>query len=213
MSYESVITALKDLLRRDLLKMDPKEHRSRVDEESDRANIILQSAVLERFILFRLDQQMPSINSDERTAIFQFEGPCGSFSSRIKMAQALGIIDRKLRRRLDLIREMRNVAAHAHPDINFETSEIREAVINLCGEKNRDVIESMPRKDVRGMFHAAIYSMMGSIIGSNEDADLIDERAEAFRKTLSSPGKSPPLKSLGRPSTAGKGSRQKPPPK
>src|SRR6476619_2679428 len=100
MSYESVITDLKTLMRRDLLEIDPKEHKARVEGESDRANLIMQAAVLERFVVHKLVEQMETINADETAAIFQFEGPCGSFSSRIKMAQALGIISRKMRKRL-----------------------------------------------------------------------------------------------------------------
>lgn len=132
MSYESVITDLHALMRRELLELDPHEYKTHVEGESDRASIMLTAGVLEKYIVYVLNQHMPTINSDERAAIFQFEGPCGSFSSRIKMAQALGILNRRQRKQLDLIRVMRNVCAHAHPVITFDTPEIRNAVFALC---------------------------------------------------------------------------------
>jgi hypothetical protein len=149
MSYESVITALKALLKRELFELDPVEYRANVQGESDRASLILNGSMVERFLVFHLNELMPSINRDERNAVFQFEGPLGSFSNRIRMAQALGIITRKTRRQLDIVRELRNVAAHAHPTVSFDLPEIRDAVVALFDPKDRWAVEVMPRTVLR----------------------------------------------------------------
>lgn len=106
--------------------------------------IILNAAVLETYLVGKLKQLMPTLNSDEVDRLFGFDGPCGSFSSRIRMSQALGIIDRPTRRKLDLIRELRNVAAHAHPVIGFDTAEIRDTLVALFSEKDRDAVRRLP---------------------------------------------------------------------
>jgi DNA-binding MltR family transcriptional regulator len=45
--------------------------------------------------------------------VFEWKGPLGSFSSRIMLAHRLGLIDAKFEKYLNLVRKMRNDAAHA----------------------------------------------------------------------------------------------------
>lgn len=208
MSYESVLTELKKLMRRELLDIDPDEYKAHVQGESDRASIILTAGVLEKFLVFQLNQNMPALNSDERSGIFQFEGPCGSFSSRIKMAQALGIVSRKHRRQLDMIREMRNVCAHAHPDVNFDTPEIRNAVYALCEAKHHPLLRAMPRPVLRLTFEALCRLLMQEITGSAKPGQRHEEIGAVLRFAtenglLPSPDKSQPQKSPGHPPMGG----------
>lgn len=56
--------------------------------------------------------------------------PLESFSSRIDMAYALGLIGRKTRRELHIIRKVRNDFAHKHTHVSFHDS----VISNRCRE-------------------------------------------------------------------------------
>lgn len=198
MSYESAIADLKELLRRELFSIDPGEYRARVAGESDRASMILNGAMVERFLVMELQARMTAINKEERDRIFNFERPCGSFSNRIRIAQALGVVDRKTRRQLDLVRELRNVAAHAHPDISFATPQIRNAVIALVGPAKRKVAKAMPPTVLRKVYEG-VCSVLNLIVAGDQTqadieaifsgvADLAERQASLdLRRTLNFP--------------------------
>ena len=95
MSHETVLADLGALIKHRVTAFDPKAHVQHIMGESDRAFIILHSATLEDFLLAHLEDVMPDINSDERSRLFSFEGPAGSFASRIRLAQGLGLVSRQ----------------------------------------------------------------------------------------------------------------------
>jgi hypothetical protein len=98
--------------------------------ESDRACIILASAEMEtRFEL--LFGKFLKANAKLKEDLFNFTGPLGSFSSRVKMAYALGIIAKDFYDLLELFRLIRNKIVHkgtaaslADPDIKVLCSKI-----------------------------------------------------------------------------------------
>src|SRR5262249_47141854 len=57
--------------------------------------------------------------------LFTGNGALASFSSRIQVASALGLLTREQRANLDYIREIRNAFAHATKPIRFATPEIK----------------------------------------------------------------------------------------
>lgn len=100
--------------------------------------------------------KMPNINSNEASRIFSYDGIAGSFSSRLKLAQAMDLIDRPTRKMIELIREMRNACAHARQETTFSTPEIRDAFVSLMPDQMPDQlkneIRSWPNQQVRDMF-------------------------------------------------------------
>lgn len=179
MSHESVIASLKKLIKLDLITIEPSDHAHEVTHESDRASIILNAAVIEDMLVHRLQFLMTGINSDERDRIFNFEGPCGSFSNRIRMAQALGIIDRATRKQIEIIKEMRNVAAHSHAPVNFSTPQIREAAAALLPPHARtEVLNWQPRR-VRAGFTAFALNLGRTLAHEGKAVDV-----EAFWEWL-----------------------------
>ena len=129
MSYESVIANLKRLNKHQLVKLDPEAHVSHMLAESDRSVIILLASNVEATLLGMLEDAMPSLNGEERDRIFNFEGPCGSFSNRIRLAQGLGIINRETRKQVEILKEMRNAAAHSFLPVNYETPAIKTRLL------------------------------------------------------------------------------------
>lgn len=135
--------------------------------ESDRAFIILHAAALEDILLGYLEDLMPDINSDERSAIFKFNGPAGTFSSRILLGQGLGLITRKQRRHFDVIKALRNASAHAHGSFGFHTKEVKSAVASFFRPKERPLVIEWESADVREIY-GVICTACTSIIGQNE---------------------------------------------
>ena len=177
MSHEAASAALRALLRRELFEIHPLDHRGHIRNESDRTSIILSAAMNERHLVERLSECLAGANSDEKNRLFAFEGPLGSFSNRIRMAQALEIIDRQTRRYLDLIREMRNAAAHAHPSLTFATPEIRSAVEHLFQPPLREVVAGWQPGRVRRAFEIFCANLNTQIMreqGVMSPRDILD---------------------------------------
>lgn len=172
MSHESVIASLKKLIKLDLITIAPGDHAQHVMDESDRTSIILTAAVIEDMLVHRLQQNMTTINADERDRLFNFEGPCGSFSNRIRMAQALGIIDRATRKQIEIIKEMRNVAAHSHAPVDFKTPEIRDAFAALMPPDARGEIVDWTRLRVRAGYTSFALLMGNTLAHEGKAVDV-----------------------------------------
>lgn len=183
MSHESVVASLKALIKHDLFHITPDEFGHHVAAESDRSLIILTAAMVERFVLESLVGRMPSINSDERNRIFNFEGPCGSFSNRIRLAQAIGVFDRPTRRQIEVVKEMRNVAAHCVSRISFDTPEVLDALTLLLPNKYHDEIRAFNREGMRYLFDRAC-GRLNMVIVKPEDSITYDQVMEMTRESL-----------------------------
>lgn len=169
MSHEKALSALKLLMRQDIVSIDPSDHVQHMVGESDRSTIILHAATLESFLVKKLEEKMPALNSDERSRLFGFEGPLGSFSNRIRFAHALGIIDRPAKRRFEMIKELRNVAAHCHARLTFGTPQVRDAVASLFGKLGRD-FDGWDDVEVRGTYSVAVTSL--NHVTTNDDLSM-----------------------------------------
>ena len=66
---------------------------------------------------------------------------------------------------------MRNVAAHAHPNIDFDTPQIVNAVQALYEAKHRDLLAVMPRAVLRKMFEAACGTLLKAIAGALDEEE------------------------------------------
>jgi len=83
-------------------------------ERQPRALVILASAQIDtqlRRVIEGFLWQKPG-KAKEADELFDGEGPLSTFSSRIKIALRLGIIDARLADALNKLRDVRNQAAH-----------------------------------------------------------------------------------------------------
>lgn len=91
---------------------------------SDRTSVITLVSYLEwlfgRFIRALLRQ---TLNSEEKRILFDYNGPLGTFSSQIAIAYALGAMRELTRDDLDLLRIIRNGAAHSAQIFSFDSPE------------------------------------------------------------------------------------------
>lgn len=98
-------------------------------DESDRAAALLASSVAEGYtenLLRGFTKTAP-----ETDRLFEGYGPLSSFSARINIAFAFGMIDQHLLNDLNCIRKIRNHFAHDPRDTSFSVSPVREFCTNL----------------------------------------------------------------------------------
>jgi hypothetical protein len=94
-----------------------------VNNETDRGAVIIVATLLDDLLATHLQNKMVKLNSEEEDKLFGPDRPLGSFSARIRMAYALGIIDRPAAKKLDILREIRNACAHGRHELSFDTPE------------------------------------------------------------------------------------------
>jgi hypothetical protein len=104
------------------LPHDLSEFGSRLHGESDRSVALLAAALLDA----QLESLFRARLKHHQDRLIGFDGPLASFSTRIKVARALGWIDGEVEIDLDLIRNIRNRFAHSFDqNLTFEDAEIR----------------------------------------------------------------------------------------
>lgn len=89
--------------------------------QNPRSAAIVAAAYLEDVVRLTLLTKMVSLSNSEDDSIFTGSAPLSSFSAKIQMLYALGIIGKKVRHDLDAVREIRNVFAHAKVSFDFDT--------------------------------------------------------------------------------------------
>lgn len=126
-------------------------------KESDRGCALVAAAYLENEINELLHRFFIKQGSKAREALFDFNGPAGTFSSKIKMSAALGLIPEEIHKALDLIRKMRNEFAHLHEPLDFESSKIKQQVQSLLPSLDT------PQESTRDSFIMKIQSIAATI--------------------------------------------------
>ena len=105
--------------------------KNELEKESDRGCVLVSAAFIESeltslLLSFLVPQSAPA-NQD----IFGLNGPLGTFSSKIKMAYACGLLEPSVRHDIDKIRSLRNEFAHLFEPMDFSTPEIKSRVLDL----------------------------------------------------------------------------------
>ena len=152
MSHETIIAALNGLSKTRVYHISPENQALHITVESDRSAIILNGSTVEHFLTAKLEDKMPSLNSDERTKMFSPEGPLGTFANKNRIAFGLGVMERAVSKKIDVIRAMRNAAAHCIKLVTFTTTEFRDGVQQLADPKHRSQIAVFNSRQLRHFF-------------------------------------------------------------
>jgi len=96
----------------------------------------LASALMEHLLEGAIKYRMVKLTSDEERDLFQGAAPLATLSARIRVAYAMGIIGKKVRRDLNLLREIRNALVHTRRRVTFETKEVSELCATFIGGKD-----------------------------------------------------------------------------
>ena len=165
MSHETVLAALSKLSKIRVWHTAPKEFASHVLSESARSVIILNGSAIEHMLGAQIEERVPGLNSDEKSRIFGPEGPIGTFSNKISMAKGLQIIDRHDARRADIVRCMRNAAAHCVSPVRFSDEAFKDAVAQLTPSDLRPKVKALDEFGLRHFFVLTCMSLSSTING------------------------------------------------
>lgn len=102
--------------------------------ETDRGAIILATTALEDELQRALIAVFQPLNSTEKDELFGFEAPLRSFSAKIRLAYALGILDKPRKRIAEVVRVMRNTCAHAGQATSFYDKALMNALYFMLQE-------------------------------------------------------------------------------
>ena len=111
-----------------------------IEAQNDRATIIVGVSFVEHFLDEALVTRLRKLADKERETVFSASGIFPTLSRKILGAYALGLIGPKTRRELDLLRSIRNEAAHNVNPVTFDTSQIKSRVKELT------LINAVPRE-------------------------------------------------------------------
>jgi DNA-binding MltR family transcriptional regulator len=141
---------------------DVYEFRSSLDLETDRGCALLAVAYLEEELKVLLKKcliERPDVDKN----IFSYNGPLGTFSSKIEMAFFLGKISGEVKNELHLLRKIRNEFGHSPKPIDFSSQVIKDRCNALKGSWKDSKYN--PRGhftasacSILAIFHAELYS-------------------------------------------------------
>lgn len=165
MGREAILAELKGLSKVRIEAVDIDDHIARLKSESDRGVIILAATLIEDALVTALERIVKCPDRKTRDRIFGPEGPLGSFSRRIDFAVVLGILAKDKAQGLHTIRFVRNAAAHAHVEIDFSVSVIKQALGTMLRPDQADDLETWPRKNVRNYYLTLCGVYTDQIVG------------------------------------------------
>ncbi len=128
-----------------------------LSNEGTRGAIIVASALIEDILRGAILVCMVSLNQEEQDLLFNGTAPLSSFSAKIRLAYALGIVGPETRSDLDRLRELRNACAHAQVPVTFETDEIKTAINNF---KWLDQVSNREKLSTHDLFVATARILM-----------------------------------------------------
>jgi DNA-binding MltR family transcriptional regulator len=121
-------SSLKKLLKKLPTSEDIDKALAEITTDGPRGAIIIGATLLEDALRVVIRRHMVPLKKEEADQLFTSTAPLATFSAKIKLAYALGIIGPKTRDDLDDIRELRNAFAHGKMVLKFETPEITETI-------------------------------------------------------------------------------------
>jgi mannitol operon repressor len=123
--------------------------------ESDRGAALVGAALLDaRLERLLLSHLLPGKFADE--LVGGGNAPLGTFSSRIKMCYALGLITTAEREDLHIIRAIRNEFAHREHGISFDDLKIESFCSSLKSRRPPDMVQQSGGYPPRQRFNDAV---------------------------------------------------------
>ncbi len=108
---------------------------------SDRSVVVMMGSHVEDALEDALLLKMPDlkVGGEAYNELFVGDAPLASFSSKIKIGRALGIIDSRTEQQLHVLREIRNACAHCRKAISFARQELLDA-LNVLSSSEAELI-------------------------------------------------------------------------
>jgi DNA-binding MltR family transcriptional regulator len=104
--------------------------RETLNKETDRGCALMAASFLENELSLLLKEKFVGNNS-QIEELFEFNGPLGTFSSKIKISYCIGLINKQSFKDLEIIRRVRNDFGHQFKPIEFTSENIKNRINNL----------------------------------------------------------------------------------
>lgn len=158
------------------------DFRLSLHQETDRGSALMAAAFLDDRLRGLLAKRLVN---DKKIAdrSFDFNGPLGSFSSRIDFSYLLGLIPNNARRDLHLIRAIRNKFAHTAAIINFDHPLIKPSCDSLLfhGVNDADCEPGQKfRRTVMGLMLIIVEAYINVAQINKKDDTTIPDRTNAL---------------------------------
>ena len=130
------------------------------NKESARGAVLSASAFLDE----RLEDILSAFFIDVKSTkelLNGFNAPLGTFSSRIKVAYSLGLIEKNEYDTLNVIRKIRNEFGHKWKNISFSTPRIQDLCKNLIWMGPKEIED---KTDSRGRFNFAVAILLTNFL-------------------------------------------------
>jgi hypothetical protein len=152
--------------------------------ESDRGAIILAATSIEDMLENALGLRMKTLETDNeaRAAVFGAEGTISTYSQKTLIAYALGIIDKKARKEIDLVRNIRNACAHSRKPLSLEIPVLVNAIHVAIGEKTLKIMKDHSPRSLKAAFicHCAALAYYVGTGQRKEPLEIFAEAAKVF---------------------------------
>lgn len=127
----------------------------------DRAFAIVGGTLLERGLEAAVLRKFVDLKKSDYRALFEGTAPLSSFSAKIKIAHALGVLNDGCKKDLEVIKDIRNAFAHSIAEIDFATPDIAKFCKRIRFPKQLQSIEGFDGlgfeiETPKGVFHMAV---------------------------------------------------------
>jgi hypothetical protein len=172
------IKSLRGYYQDKLNELDVESIRSELFAESDRAKIILVSALLEDLLDYRLEESIAIEPSGRQGPyIFRFDGPLGRFAYKTEIAYIFGFISLDTAKQLNIIREMRNACAHSKFKLSFDMPILSNVAKTLFKPLGFMHLKDETPEAIRSTFLAEIPILLHTLIQGSREAAIACMRA------------------------------------
>jgi len=161
-----------------------KDFLEEVKSQTDRGAAIVAAAVLESLTELVILHRLIELSSDRKDALFDRpNAPLSSFSAKIEMAYALGIIHNDARLGLHLIREVRNKFAHRIEPLAFENPEVAKLIATRASPSVKALSKPIREKFLT-MFQAVAVVLYGTLAADIRIKSLAETHEAHFLELL-----------------------------
>lgn len=107
----------------------------KLTNESERGAVLIGTSKIEEFLEQFVVKILPKESNNYKKKLLEYPGPLSSFSSKIELLYAFRYINEQFYNALNILRRLRNDAAHSYNDFNLEIeSQKIEEIIGFVDE-------------------------------------------------------------------------------
>ena len=127
-------------------------------DQNERGAAIIGGVFLEDKLRVFIELRWPPISNTVRNRLFTGYGPLSSFSAKIAIAHAMGVLNTKSKSDCDKIRLIRNDAAHIGTPFSFSAPENLKHLSAIHCIRDQSLFDSRSPNRARNQFTSAVKS-------------------------------------------------------